>query len=251
MTELLTTKQVQDLLQVDRTTVYRMLKDGRLAGIKVGSQWRFPRQEIDDLLTQAEEEESSSNLSPTEVLPVHCVQSIQNVFSQIAEVGSVTTDMDGNPLTEISHCSKFCALIQNSPSGYKACVESWRQLANKADNDPSFIHCHAGMQYASGYIEVENQPVAMIVAGQFYVQPPDETEEAIRVKRLATVHGIDHQKLAEATLEIPLLSERMQAKIGVWMKDVAHTFGDIGNQRADMIQRLRVISDMSNLGLSA
>jgi hypothetical protein len=107
------------------------------------------------------------------------------------------------------------------------------------------------MQYASGYLEVGDNPVAMIVAGQFYIEPPDETAEAIRVKRLATVHGIDHQKLAEAALEISLLNERMQAKIGVWMKDVAHTFGDIGNQRADMIQRLRVISDMSNLELSA
>ncbi len=46
----LTAKQVQELLHVDRTTIYRMLKDGRLTGIKVGQQWRFSASEVDDLL---------------------------------------------------------------------------------------------------------------------------------------------------------------------------------------------------------
>ncbi|MBK8935555.1 MAG: helix-turn-helix domain-containing protein [Chloroflexi bacterium] len=44
MTELLTTKQVQDRLQVDRTTIYRMLKDGRCKASKLAnngvSPWR-------------------------------------------------------------------------------------------------------------------------------------------------------------------------------------------------------------------
>ena len=50
MNELLTTRQVQETLKVDRTTIYRMLKDGRLNGVKVGSQWRFPRLEIEAVL---------------------------------------------------------------------------------------------------------------------------------------------------------------------------------------------------------
>ena len=47
--KLLTAKQVQDLLHVDRTTIYRMLKDGRLNGVKVGKHWRFSAQEVNDL----------------------------------------------------------------------------------------------------------------------------------------------------------------------------------------------------------
>ena len=34
MTDLLTTRQVQDILKVDRITIYRMLQDGRLKGVK-------------------------------------------------------------------------------------------------------------------------------------------------------------------------------------------------------------------------
>ncbi len=85
MSELLTVKEVQDLLKIDRITVYRMLKDGRLTRVKVGRQWRFVQREIESLF--------SGNLSAQgeaapaingQALPIHCVQMIQNVFSEIA-----------------------------------------------------------------------------------------------------------------------------------------------------------------------
>ena len=47
MTDLLTTKELQAILHVDRTTIYRMAESGRLPAVKVGGQWRFPRQQID------------------------------------------------------------------------------------------------------------------------------------------------------------------------------------------------------------
>jgi excisionase family DNA binding protein len=52
MTDLLTTRQVQEILKVDRITIYRMLQDGRLKGVKIGQQWRFARREVERLLQQ-------------------------------------------------------------------------------------------------------------------------------------------------------------------------------------------------------
>ena len=50
----------------------------------------------------------------TEVLPLHCMQPVQNVFAEIAEVGAVTTDTNGQPLTQISNSCDFCKLILGS-----------------------------------------------------------------------------------------------------------------------------------------
>ena len=50
MSQMLTAKEIQSLLDVDRSTVYRMAEDGRLPAIKVGRQWRFPAQKIEDWL---------------------------------------------------------------------------------------------------------------------------------------------------------------------------------------------------------
>jgi len=46
MNNMLTAKDVQELLQVDRSTVYRMAEDGRLPAVKVGKQWRFPADQL-------------------------------------------------------------------------------------------------------------------------------------------------------------------------------------------------------------
>ena len=46
MQRLLSARQVQDILHIDRSTVYRMAEDGRLPAIRVGKQWRFPAEEI-------------------------------------------------------------------------------------------------------------------------------------------------------------------------------------------------------------
>lgn len=47
ISELLTTKELQDVLHVDRTTIYRMAESGRIPAVKVGNQWRFPRADRD------------------------------------------------------------------------------------------------------------------------------------------------------------------------------------------------------------
>lgn len=47
---LLTALEVQDLLHIDRSTVYRMAEDGRLPAIRVGRSWRFPADRIESLL---------------------------------------------------------------------------------------------------------------------------------------------------------------------------------------------------------
>jgi excisionase family DNA binding protein len=58
---LLTSKTVQLMLNVDKSTVYRMAQDGRLPAVKVGRQWRFPRAEMEKAL--------SSNRSATPTTP--------------------------------------------------------------------------------------------------------------------------------------------------------------------------------------
>jgi excisionase family DNA binding protein len=55
---LLTALEVQDLLHIDRSTVYRMAEDGRLPAIRVGRSWRFPAERIQALLHATVDRES-------------------------------------------------------------------------------------------------------------------------------------------------------------------------------------------------
>ena len=246
MDELLTAKQVQELLKVDRTTIYRMLNDGRITGIKVGQQWRFHRREIEALVSGGGQKTRRPPLS-ADVLPLHCLQPIQNVFAEIAQIGSVTAAPDGEPLTQLSNSCLFCNLILATESGRRACVESWRNLAQQSEKPPIFGCCHAGLQYACSRVEVDGELVAILVAGQFYSRPPDPNEQAERVTRLARAHGIDDVELSAAARELKLLDEPQRVRIGDWLENVAHTFEQIGGERAQSMSRLERIAEMSTL----
>ena len=44
--DILTLAQAAEYLQVSERTILRMLKDGRIPGRQVGSQWRFDREQL-------------------------------------------------------------------------------------------------------------------------------------------------------------------------------------------------------------
>lgn len=243
---LLTAKQVQDRLNIDRTTVYRMLKGGRLTGVKVGQQWRFYASEIDDLLSGATSAAEKSTGISTQVLPLHCVQPMQDVFAEIAEVGAVTTDKDGQPLTRMSNSCDFCKLILGSEAGREACIRSWSELARRNGNSSNFTSCHAGLQYAKARIEVQNELLAVLISGQFYAQSPDPEEEATRIHSLAETFHIDESLLSQAAKSISVLDARKEVQIWQWLNRVAHTFEQISSERANLMGRLKQIAMMSD-----
>ncbi|MGH7906014.1 MAG: helix-turn-helix domain-containing protein [Candidatus Binataceae bacterium] len=45
--EIFTIKELSDHLRVHPTTIYRLLRQGRLPGFRVGSNWRFSREAIE------------------------------------------------------------------------------------------------------------------------------------------------------------------------------------------------------------
>lgn len=248
MPSLLSAKQVQELLNIDRTTIYRMLKDGRLTGIKVGNQWRFPAGELDLLLSG--DKTAVSEVSPDdffESLPLHCMQPMQDVFAEIASVGSVITDMDGLPLTRISHSCDFCKLILGSSEGRKSCFLSWKDVAEHSRGNLDFVRCHAGLHYASGQIKADGEVVASLVAGQFYDQKPDPEEERARVREIAEKYEISPALLEQAARDIPVCEEQNRKKLGSWLQRIADTFGQISGERAELIARLKRISEVSGM----
>jgi excisionase family DNA binding protein len=115
--ELMTTRELREFLRLDRTTIYAMLKEGRIPGFKVGGQWRFSRREIEAWLSEqrAEMDEMAVHPSP-DALPRDYMQSIQAIFAEAMGVGSVVTRLDGQPLTQVSNPCAFCEHPRRVPA---------------------------------------------------------------------------------------------------------------------------------------
>jgi len=254
MDTLLTTRQLQDLLQVDRITVYRMLNDGRLPGFKVGGQWRFSRKAIKEWLRgqQAHLEVTESSPNADEVrpspqsLPLSCIQAIQGIFAEALNVGTITTAVDGAPLTTISNSCKFCDLILGTQTGRQRCINSWQAAAaGPQESTPPIATCHAGLNYVWGRITIRGEFVAAIHAGQFLNRPPAENGSPERLTELSAVTGLDARELREALASAPVLDRERRAQVPRLLRRVAETFSEIGEERLSLLGRLQRIAEMT------
>jgi len=250
--DLITTRELQALLHVDRITIYRMLADGRLAGFKVGGQWRFSRRQIESWL---EEQQSLSSTAAVPAslsshsLPLSCVQAIQSVCAEALDIAAVTTDPQGTPLTEISGSCAFCNLILGTEEGRARCAASWR-LPNGGRRSPTVAlrTCHAGLLCTGVPVRVGEQWVATLAACQFVAQPaggraawqPDLTA-------LAAGLGLDERNLRAALPGVRLLNHDQIERIERLVERVAGTVCEMGQERARMLERLQHIAQLTNL----
>lgn len=260
MDRLLTVRQLQDLLQVDRITIYRMLSDGRLQGFKVGGQWRFSRQAIEDWLQQQQAcleaveppraAVADAHLRPSpEALPLSCIQAVQNIFAQALGIAAVTTAPDGIPLTSIANSCPFCTLILNSKAGRQRCINSWQkataeekpETSQVPGDGPPFATCHAGLCYTWSRIEIEGRLIAVVHAGQFLDHTPYQGDLA----ELAAAIGLEAQELQAALALVPVLDRDRQEQVVRLLPRVAATFAEIGAERLNLLGRLRRIAEIS------
>jgi len=261
--DLLTAKQLQDLLKVDRITIYRMLGDGRLTGFKVGGQWRFSRRQIESWLQArqasldvADERSESRSVSgadelPTDsqALPLHCVQAIQAIYAEALDVAAVTTNPDGTPLTSISNPCAFCDLILSTEEGRRRCAAAW-QAADKGRGQPGQFHtCHAGLLCASAPVRVGGRWVANFAACQFVAQPLNGAPAAweVGLPALAADLGLAESDLQATAASIRRVPEPALARISSLVEQVAVTLGQIGQERLGLVSRLRRIAEITNL----
>jgi excisionase family DNA binding protein len=248
MSEFLTTKQLQGLLKIDRITVYRMLNDGRLKGVKIGNQWRFPQSEIDRLMgAESKPNNVENNEDVLTDFPSDCVAKIQEIFAGIIGIGAVTVSMRGEPLTEPTFANPFCKLMMSSESGREACKASWRKIALRATGVSPVQICHAGLCYQRSMIYLKGQPVAWLVAGQFYVNPPDPAQEKERLEGLAIKHNLSVAQLTKDAMKIPVLKRYQQDQVQEWTPRVAETINSILAERSDLMNRLQRIADLTHI----
>ncbi|MBI5029904.1 MAG: PocR ligand-binding domain-containing protein [Chloroflexi bacterium] len=255
MDDLLTTKQLMDLLQLDRTTIYRMLNDGRLPATRVGGQWRFSRQAIEkwlaDQVGSASESKVSTESDPPhatiEVLPVYCLEPIQEVFAQTSDVGAVTTDLTGKPLTSVSNSCTFCNLILSTEKGRARCAASWEKLSKQTDQQPRLEKCHAGLTYARGRIMVQNQFIAMFFVGQFTVDNAESLQADNHLQRVARECQVDEKALTVAAQDIRIFEKARAERLLRLLQLVANMYSHIGEERLDLLTRLKRVAEIAGV----
>jgi len=249
MDTLYTVRQVQDLLKVDRITIYRMLQDGRLKGIKIGQQWRFPTTEVERLLSGDVNDGVMSAIptSPDNGFPTHCVQTIQNLFSEISQLSALVVDMDGEPLTNISHPTPLQNLLGSNSAAMSAWKTDWKAFASASSARSMVFVDHCGFSYSVAPITTQSEQVGAFITGPFYWQNPDRYEEAERIHHLASSYHLDAAKVQEAFVSIPVIPADRRAQVEVGPKAASQAVQSILLERTGFIQRLQKIANLTQI----
>jgi excisionase family DNA binding protein len=249
MEDTFTTHEVQQLLRVDRTTIYRMLRDGRLSGFKVGNRWRFPRQAIEALLPPAMASPHSAGgpFSPDvdAALPLECASLVVDFFATTVGLTSLIADLQGQPITEIHNASPFCRSILDSPSGKARCVETWRAMAAAPHIEPRPNRCHAGLSCVRGLIRVREQLVGMVIADGFVNDGWTIDDDALAA--IAQNCAVDLAEL-RANKDTPyrFSGERYRSALTL-VQRIADIFSYMGSEWTGLLNRLRDISSLSQV----
>lgn len=198
---LLTTKEVQDLFKVDKSTIYRMAEDGRIPAVKVGRQWRFPSDKLEDLLGGTVSTSDLPSVAPSTgpepsletTLPPEMAQAIADLAGELFGVMAVVTDMNGKALTEVANpCGYFTALF-DGPEAAQTCSDGWRRLGDEIDLEPRFIPSHLGFLCARSFVRHGSELVGMVIVGGIAADewPPTEAD----VVAIAHASGVTPERI--------------------------------------------------------
>ena len=134
----------------------------------------------------------------TDLIDVELLQKIQDEFSKYTGMAALTTDADGNPLTEGSAFTDFCMkYTRQSELGYKRCVASDKNAAVMAleSGEPVVYVCHAGLADFASPIMLGNKLLGCFLGGQVRISSKID-EEAL--KETAKELGIRYESYYEA-----------------------------------------------------
>ncbi len=261
MSDMLTAKDVQDLLQVDRSTVYRMAEAGRLPAIKVGKQWRFPAAQIEKwMATQMGAPLLSAAVTPTtihpqtktpgsgmpglaDLLPLHCIQLIQDSHADLLGAMLIITDMDGVPITEPSRPCGLFATINKQPDAVQRCISSWHDLGQALTMQPAFHISHLGLLCARGLIRVGTQLQGMVIAG--CIAPDEWPPSAEEVEQMAVQFTVSSSIIQSHLHEVFHLDEKQKVTVLSTVQKVANIVAHIVDEHQELVSRLDKIANLA------
>ena len=145
--QLLTARQVQGMLGIDRSTVYRMAEDGR----RTGDIGLFTILSESGLAAGVRRIEAATGLDRVGI-PVGLATAVISVAADLLGVMMVVTDMAGQPVTGVANPCPWFAARATDPASVEACVTEWQLLADNLEFEPQFKTGLLGFECARAYI---------------------------------------------------------------------------------------------------
>jgi len=251
MTTLLTTRDVQELIKVDKSTIYRMAEAGRIPAIKVGRQWRFPEDQLMAWLGERRTpvqdvgapgpDDLYSGLGG--LLPPKTIQALADLLGDVLGTMVVITDMEGNPLTDVANPCGLFEAIQGVPGTLEQCIGGWREFGEDVDLTPRFIPSHIGFLCSRGFVRVGSELKGMVIVGGIAPEQWPPSPEAIA--GLASEMEMPVAEIEAHIDEVYYLDEAHKNWIVSLLPSVGTLISHLANERGHLVTKLEAIASLA------
>lgn len=141
-----------------------------------------------------------------EIIDVPSLQNIQDKFSKMTNMSSITVDKIGTPITKPSNFTKFCNLVRTSKEGYRRCrnCDAKGGLRSTQLKKPVIYTCHAGLTDLSAPIIVNDIHFGTMLCGQVVIKG-NNNKKFIDLEILSNELSLPVDELEAALLQVKSL----------------------------------------------
>jgi excisionase family DNA binding protein len=286
MQDLMTTRQLQEVLKVDRTTIYRIVKRGELNAIRVGNQWRFPRHEVESWLNEhalqdgiptelsaTGEGESAEGIElkagavspgPTDpigiggssdvwdssnahfIFPIECLQRIQDAFAEILGVTILVTNTGGTELTRSSNPGELWDLARTAPEVRRKYRTFFSGLAS-IPGPPSKLYPDPVLGLLWSRALINSGGQVRALAAVGGLAPAQWPPNDERVRELALEISLPETTLQGAVDQVHRLDESDTSRLLPFSRRLGDIIEHIVAERVEIVDRMESIAELTRL----
>ncbi|MGN0437165.1 MAG: PocR ligand-binding domain-containing protein [Lachnospiraceae bacterium] len=182
----------------------------------------------------------------TDLIEVEYLQKIQDAFAQMTGMASITTDVEGKPVTKPSNFTDFCMKhIRNSKIGCVRCEQCDKTGSMKTllSGEPTSYVCHAGLVDYAAPIMAGNKLVGCFIGGQIQTKKLSREE----IERIAEIVDVDVELLWQAASEVRILPMEEIEKASQFLYTIANIMSDMAYSKHRAIEAGKEMERAANM----
>ncbi len=175
-------------------------------------------------------DKETNNITLLDIIDIHSLQSIQDAFSNATGLASLTVDINGKPITQLSNGREFCTkYTRNSKIGLERCIKCDVEAGEKCAKTKKFVvyTCHAGLMDFSCPIIVDGKHLGSMLGGQ--VIPAEPNKE--KFTKIAIELGINPEEYLKALDKVNVVSQKQINAAAELLYVVANTLSKTAHDK--------------------
>ncbi|MCA9892126.1 MAG: PocR ligand-binding domain-containing protein [Anaerolineae bacterium] len=262
--QLLTTKEVEHLVQLNRVTIYRLIRTEGFPALKVGGQWRFPKEEVENWIADHgrvtethhgpqivgldDEHDVSLDVEPAELLRSIEIISLLEAFSFTVELSIAVFDIDGKMLVDYpGYQHPFCQFVRQIDPTHGSCFGRHHLLLDEkhTQESPVAFDDIPGLHYLQAPIWTDQVQVGYIVMGPLVMENSDPELVRHGLETLAKRYSASSDGLIKQFETVRRFSNDQVRILTTLLSQIVSNMLEVVHRRTDAVQRLNTIARLA------